>query len=392
MQINTHLFLVHDDLIPNITPALDTRFRPCNACLLTSPTTSDQAERLEMILKNAGVKVSRWQVNDSWDCDHLRERVLEFVASHGDGEIALNVSGGTKPMSLAAYEVFRYADKPIYYVHPERDHVIWLHPREWESFDLADRIKLPAYLTAHGMRLVKCESVSVPENLRQLTSALVKGVDRFEKPLTILNALAKQAEICLESPPIDMLKLQDPDMQELLGLFSSNGLLKVDSNNRLQFASEYARFYANGGWMEEHVYSVLYHLRKEIPTIQDLARNVQIEWDVKRSDVNNELDVTFLADNKLYIIECKTKKFDQSGNPDSDAAGVLYKLDTLRDYLGGVGAKAMLVSYRDISKVQKERAEEFSVRICDGNSIVNIGAVLRRWIGDKPNIFPSTCC
>lgn len=385
MRFDTHLFLVHDEQISNITPALDPRFRPCNACLLASPDRTEQVERLEAILKQAGVSVSRWQVGDAWDIDHLRERILEFVVSNeGGGDIVLNASGGTRPMSLAAYEVFRNLGKPVYYVHPERDHVVWLHPHDRESFDLADRIKLPAYFAAHGMKLVSAKRDGIPERFRELTDTLTRHISRFSTPIGTLNWLAAASKNSLATNPIDPETFHGKEMQELLGLFSANEVLQIEVDRRLRFSDQDGRFYVNGGWLEEHIYGVLFNLRKEIPSIQDIARNVLVEWDVNGSPVSNELDVVFLADNKLYIIECKTKRFENANAPNTDAAHALYKLDTLRDYMGGTGARAMLVSYRALSKAPKERAKEFGVRICDGDRIREIGAELKQWISKKP--------
>ncbi len=381
MQINTHLFLVHDDLIPNITPALDARFRPCNACLLTSPATAEQAERLERILKNAGVRVARWEVGDPWDIEHLRERILDFVVSNDDGNIVLNASGGTRPMGLAAYEVFRNLGKPVYYIHPERDHVVWLHPHDRESFDLADRIRLPAFFAAHGMKIVSARRDGIPEHLRGLTDSMIKNISRFSGTIGGLNWLAATSEKNLLTRSISPEQFQTKEMRELLGLFSANGLLKIEGERRLRFADQDALFYVNGGWLEEHIFGVICGLRKELPAIQDIARNVLVEWDVNGSPVNNELDVAFLADNKLYIIECKTKRFEKGDNAGADAAHALYKLDTLRDYMGGAGARAMLVSYRPLSRALKERAEEFGVRVCEGDGIRKFGEELKQWIG-----------
>ena len=383
MQIHTHLFLVHEDMISNITPALDPAFCPEEVFLLSSPVAIDQTERLELILKQSGVGVSRWPIDDPWDVEHIRERVLEFVVNHDHGDIALNVTGGTKPMSLAAYEIFRYLDKPVYYVQPERDYVVWLHPRDRASFDLADRIKLPAYFTAYGMRLVSCRRDGIPEHLRTLTESLIKGVSKFSGPLSILNALASQSEGSLVSPSLDERHVHSAYVQELIDLFVSHDLVKRIPQNKLCFPSEDARFYVNGGWLEEHVYGVLFNLRKEIPTIQDLARNIKVEWDIKGSPVENELDVAILADNRLYIIECKTKKFTSDKGPDVATADVLYKLDTLRDYLGGAGSRAMLVSYRDLTKATRLRAKEFGIEICGHEVIHKIETTFKNWITKK---------
>ncbi|MBK5275575.1 MAG: DUF1887 family protein [Desulfuromonadales bacterium] len=376
MQIHTHLFLVNDDLVPNITPVLDPSFCPKKVFLMSSSATHISAGRLKKILNDAGVVVHDWFINDSWDIEHVREKVLEFVGDHGHGDIALNVTGGTKPMSLAAYEIFHYADKPVYYVNPENDNVVWMHPRDRKSFDLADRIKLPLFFNAHDLRIVSSKNGAIPQKLRDLASLLVSDVSRYVHHLAILNYFASESEGTLLSPAQKNEHLKDQELQSLIKLLADLYLLTVDSKFRLRFMSEDARFFVNGGWLEEHVYSVLGGLS----SIQDLARNVDFVWDEKESPVKNEIDVAFLADNKLYLIECKTKNFECK---QSDADEVLYKLDTLRDYLGGKEARAMFVSYNRIPAIHKKRSEELGIKVCEGNAIRSIEAVLREWVSKR---------
>jgi len=106
-----------------------------------------------------------------------------------------------------------------------------------------------------------------------------------------------------------------------------------------------------------------------------------VEWDVQGSPVTNELDVAFLADNRLHLIECKTKRFDSNQSPEAQVAATLYKLDTLRDYMGGNDARAMLVSYRNLGNPPRLRASEFDIKICDGQGIQRLESVLTKWIG-----------
>lgn len=373
MQIPTHLFLINEDLVPNITPVLDPSFRPKQVFMMTSSATQIYADRLRRILNSAGVIAHNFPINDSWDIEHIREKALEFIDTHGHDDIALNVSGGTKPMDLAAYEIFHYADKPVYYVNPENDNVVWMHPRGRKSFDLADRIKLPLFFNAHDLRIVSRKNEAIPQKMRELTSLLVSDVSRYSHHLAVLNYFASESEGTLLSPAQKDEHLKDQDLQSLIKRLADLNLLTVDSKFRLRFMSEEACFFVNGGWLEEHVFSVLGGL----PAIQDLARNVDFVWDEKESPVKNEIDVAFLADNRLYLIECKTKNFECK---QSDADEVLYKLDTLRDYLGGKEARAMFVSYNHIPVIHKKRAEELGIRICDGNLITNINSTLQSWI------------
>ena len=381
-KVHTHLFLVYDDLVPNITPALDPRFRPEKVCLLVAPDMRLYADRLARLLREAGLKVDEWAIDDPWDIQHLYERVLALLADRTDVDVALNASGGTRPMSLAAFEAFRYADKPIYYVHPENDHVVWLHPHEYGSFDLADRIRLSTFLASQDLQLVSAVRQGVNDNLQSLTSTLVRKVGHFSPALAILNwyAAAATERQGMRSPSLNLKHLQHPELNELLDLFSEQGLIQFNSQQQLVFADEASRFYVNGGWLEEHVFGVLSRLRHELTTIQDLARNVVIEWDDQGSPVKNELDVAFLANNRLFLVECKTKKFEKDPSADSDIASTLYKLNTLRDAFGGIQGKAMLVSYRSLKKAALQRAHELGIEVCAESRIPALESFVRKWV------------
>ena len=148
MTIDTHLILVSEQAAPNITPIMDERFKPKNVVLLVSQDMTNRAEWLEQIYTKRGIKSRRWSINNAYDLEYIRDTVLELVAEYEDGGLALNATGGTKPMSIAAYEVFRELEYPIFYVHPKEDRVIWLYPSKQEGQDLADRIKLPEFLQA----------------------------------------------------------------------------------------------------------------------------------------------------------------------------------------------------------------------------------------------------
>ena len=84
--------------------------------------------------------------------------------------------------------------------------------------------------------------------------------------------------------------------------------------------------------------------------------------------VPNELDVAFLRNNRLHLIECKTRKF---AHDDEDAPGpeALYKLETLTDLTGGLQARAMLISYRELRGTLHARAADLGVSICAGEDL-----------------------
>jgi hypothetical protein len=375
---SVQVLLVSDQPTPNLTPAIDPRTRPDEVVLVVSHGKTEQAGWLEDTLKPRGIRVSRWAIDDPWDIVQVRERMLALAVEYDGSELVLNATGGTKPMSIAAYEVFRDLGLPIFYVHPANDHLVWMYPWERSGFDLADRLKLPAFLQAHGAQIDgDIERSGIPAQLRELGEGLVRDVQRLEQPLATLNWLASRAEGSL-TVTLERRQLGDRKLEGLLQRFVDAGAARLDGAE-LRFADEAARFFANGGWLEEYVFGVIQGLRGELKQIQDLARGVEVTRGGGQRPVRNELDVVFLADNRLYVIECKTRRFKSDG-ADGPGAETLYKLDTLAPLLGGLGARAMLVSFQPLSDPDRRRAKELAIRSCVGGELHGLADRLRRWV------------
>jgi hypothetical protein len=364
-DIHTHLFLVGSDLVPNITPALHHGF--CSGEIFLMAVRKDpHAERLKRILEARGsVPVRFWEIDFPWDISHIRQRTRDFLVAHGHKGAALNASGGTKPMALAAFEVFRQANKPVYHVHPAVDYVVWLHPEHHESFNLQDRLTLEDFFTAHDLHIVSSRATDIPPGLSELSATLLSRAGSLADALGMVNSYAARSKVGLTSPAVSINHLRYTKFTELLNLLEGRNLLwKVEHEGvtRLVFPDEACRFYVNGGWLEEHVYHQVADLKGRNPTIQGVARSVVFQWDERQSKVENELDVVMLADNRLTVIECKTMQFEGDGVKDAE---VLYKLAALRNYLGADRTRAVLISFRELPEKAKARAEEFGIKVCD---------------------------
>jgi len=265
---------------------------------------------------------------------------------------------------------------PIFYIHPEKDRLIWLHPGEWTAVDLADRVKLEHFLAAHGVSVHDKPVRNVPDQaLLQVGEAIVHDLERFQKPLGTLNWLAASAERNLRSSAI---KNDHGELRQLIDLFEMHEILRRKQGS-LQFASEAHRFFTNGGWLEYLVFDAVRRLRKKDMRIHDVVRSVQVARVHQDREVHNELDVVFLRDNRLHIIECKTRQFKGRGE-DSPGAETLYKLDTLGDVLGGLQARSMLVSYQQLRKADIDRAASLGISVCHGEQLQRLEQHLSRLV------------
>jgi hypothetical protein len=378
---DSHVYLVSSQATPNVTPALDPEIAPQRVILVVSPDMAAQADALEKVYAPRGIAVERWPVNNPWDIEHLRQRFLELAVREDGRAPVLNVTGGTKPMAIAAYEVFRAAGWPIFYIHPELDRLVWMHPAHLPPRELANRIRLDAFLTAHGADPVERPAAfGMPERLQTLAEALIGEVERYRNALRLLNWAAGSAEGSLISPNLSAEQLRRDDVRDLLDWFEAEKLLKR-RGERLHFASPEARFFVNGGWLEQYVYAVVQAVRREGPGIQDVSRGLEVSRQVGKERVRNELDVAFLAENRLYVIECKTRRFSEEPDTGGMGAEALYKLETIANVLGGLQARAMLASYQPLDPAVRRRAEDYRILTCSGAELQNLKARLRRWIG-----------
>jgi hypothetical protein len=321
MTITTHLILVSAQPIPNLTPIFDDTLRPKKVVMLVSPDMQERSKALENIYKPRGISVERCLIEDPWDADRMREQVEDMLLTqYPDGDIALNATGGTKLMSIAAYEAFRSCQLPIFYVHPEHDRLIWLSPK-LPDVDLSDRLKLEDYLMAYGSPVDKLDRMGVKEPIRQLTQQLLTDYDRYANELGTLNYLALKADNPQLTSEIEPGPQSKPLLWELLEQFEAAGLCKINGHS-LRFVDENARFTANGGWLEMHTYALFLNLKKTCG-IQDVACNITINRQpAGRAVVKNEIDIGLIKANRLHLIECKTGCLEKG-------ADVLYKLDSL---------------------------------------------------------------
>jgi hypothetical protein len=378
MKNTIHLVLVSTQAIPNITPILDERYRPDQVIMLLPKSMEAQADQLERIYKPRGVEVSRWLIDDAWDVEHIRTRVIDLLAENESSNIALNATCGTRPMSIAAYEAFRTFEKPIFYVHMETDHLIWMYPHGQPSVDLHDHIQLKEYLLCYGATHVnEGYKEGVIPSLRDLTLELVDNIKKYEPALATINyyaAMTKKGQ--LSSPTIEA--KQSSAFWRLVELFQQADLLE-SKNGQLIFKDEASRFIVNGGWLEMYAYACCVNLKQKL-VLQDLAHSIEVGRSQEGNTVLNELDVAFLKDNRLYLLECKTKRFDGNNLKHDEGAEVLYKLASIRDLLGGMQAKSMLVSFRPLKPHNRHRAKELDVETCCYEELRFLEEKIASWI------------
>lgn len=367
---DVHVCLVSEQATPNFIPVLDARFRPREVILVVSPQMRERATWLKKALARRVERVTEHVIADAWDIPGTQDALLELVAARASGDLALNVTGGTKPMAIAAQQVFQLANLPIFYVHPARNQVVPLFGGE-PAFGIEERVGLADFLAIHGFREKSRAVREHPERHALLAEEFVKEAERFAKSLRTLNWLAGHAKGVLRVA-LDR-HANDRSLEELLNKLVYYDIARIDKQ-ALVFPDESARAFVNGGWLELHIARVLADCARELG-VQDQAQSLVVE---SGGGARNELDVAFLAQNRLFLVECKTKHLAGS-EAEGPGAESLYKLDTLTA-LGGLNTRGMLASYQRLENWDRQRAADLHIRIVESGELRNLDRHLREWV------------
>lgn len=369
-----HILLVSDQAAPSLLPALDPALKPAEAVLMVSGKMQARADSLEAVLHESGVKTTRIALEDEHDFGKLESALLDVASSRDGQSIALNVTGGTKLMALAAQSIAVEAKWSVFYVDVDTDEVIWLG-RDAQRQALTQQLRLRHYLRGYGFTLE--EGIQRPQPSQRhndLLSTLITQVGSLEKPLAQLNWLGQKAE---EQKRLNV--TLSPDQQDSRGLealfriFQDAGVLTVEGD-KLTFADEAERSFAKGGWLELHVFRSVNALSGELG-LRDKAANLQVQ---DMDKVRNELDVAFMAKNRLFVIECKIARMDKPEAP--KANDTLFKLAEICRRVGGLGTRGMLASYRPLGEAEKRLAGALRIELVCGPELARLDEKIRNWV------------
>ena len=388
-KYDIHVCLVSAQAAPNLLPILDSAFKPKKAIFLVSKTMKQRAEYLAKTFEKLNVKVKLKNISDEFNFGLMEEEIFKLVEEYENESIALNVTGGTKLMSIAAENAFSVLGKPIFYIDTDSNHILFISKNEEQKWlpnlEMKAKNKIDIYLSAYGSTVLSTQNPIEREKYLPAIEPFIKNYDNYTQviPLLNLHATLSQSNGYKSEYTKDNKKIGKLD-ELLLGL-DYQGLLNYDGQT-IDFKNREIKTFLNGGWLEDYTYFQL----KEIANIEDIACGADVanpkfklgknEYSSENKGNKNEFDIVFMAKNKLHIIECKTQLMDKNGGIKAD--DILYKLETLKDY-GGLMTKKCLVSYFEVPEQVKNRAIFLNIEIIQGKDLQRLKSKIQEWIGKR---------
>lgn len=359
--------LVSEQAIPNLTPALDPHHRPARVVLVVSDDTmARRAAWLGEVFARHGLAHDIVRLAAPDDFASMSRQFRELAACHPAA--ALNATGGKKTMTLAAYRAFVDAGRPVFYVE-RNNRLYWLEPDQLAPGPLATVLSLRDLLTAHGQQIVERRTTADPR-IDALAAALMQDASGEQaRALTELGFFGEGEEKAIRTKSGLAFS---PQHREMLRLLRDKGFVR-QRGGEWTCAKEDVPV-VTGGWLEQYVWRTVHGLADRLG-ITDVCHGLKIAA-TDEPELRNEIDVAFVRENRLHLIECKAIK---PGVKNKSLADFIYTLESVRKN-GGLAARAALLTWGSRpGRADTARAADNRIRILAGPTLNNLELALRTW-------------
>ena len=386
-KFDVHVCTISGELTPNYIPVMHEKFMPKELVLLASNEMQQEVERFIQVIKSSHphIQIHTINIEDIYNMRALKEKVdlyiKQYIETNEDAEkqIVLNTTGGTKLMSFELLSLFNSWGLDSFYFKIENSEILYLNRERNEDESGGDeassiilipqKLNLPDYIKLHGHEVVGLQKYSTNHKKKELLEELITFPNRYQTDLSHLNyEINKVSDSILKVP---LTKTTMPVVDE----FIKAGYCSLEGKT-LVFATKEDKAFVRGGWFEDYVYSIV----SELDAIQALELNVQIKSTEEKVHKPNELDVSFMRNNRLYVIECKAANYE--GQARKSGVDSLNKLQTFNN-LGGRSTQLAFVSYFPVSSDMRDRAKGHNIEVIDGNNVRGLKKLLDRWSHDE---------
>lgn len=376
--------MVSEQTIPNILFIKD--HPEADRYIFLSTDRMEEAGKTNAILESAGIQNKDIQIiKVSHNNPGEIEDTLKTLTFEDGDEILLNITGGTKIMSLAAYQFFSNRNSRIFYLTLGKNEVNRIFPYPLKEGKINARLNLQEYFSAYGVRIQSSSSEFLrdPEFTRRFkkeifpeSSDIIWTIRELRNKKKVKKILEKKYQISFDHPAVGNFfqEEQEKNYSRAVPMEKIREFLQAIGFNSVELQKDETEFLI-GGWLEEYVYSYIKEHTGAGP--DNLLMNVTII----RENIKNELDVVFIHQNHLHIIECKTGLRTPFKNILADT---IYKQAALRQDFG-LDARSYLFTMDTVSdKNHLARAHYMNIALAD-RKILNDEQDLQNFIANHFN-------
>ncbi len=375
-----HVCLVSDQTIPNVLGIH--HFKPdyvvfCSTIKMENEGKTDAIiNALNLYGYDFSKKHKRVIVDQDCLEDCEQQLISEVYEKFKNDDLLVNLTGGTKIMVLAAYNVLKTAESvTMIYTPIPKNEYLEVYPRKGDCKTPQPypvKLSVEVYVAAYGVKvknskkieLLKTNAISnkdicewIVKHYREVENILASFYENLTGHRDDKNFLLKMTYSAKQQ--------SEKEFLNKLG-FISNRIEKTLSKNEIRFLT--------GDWLSDFCFNEIDKLE-----VDDCVTGIEL---VSPKGTDNEFDVMFTKDNALYIVECKSLK--QKHDKDAD---ILYKIRALQHDFGLrvngflVSTARTIISDRgEIRDSIVKRAEQCKSKVIHPDEIKDFSAWIKDYI------------
>lgn len=339
--------LVSDQTIPNVQLIKQLKAQVTDYLFVTTKGMEDKGTR-KWIESTCGIPEEQrdYIIVEEFSIKDIEEKLNAYDFKPCD-KIIVNLTGGTKTMTLVASDFFKKVANEIYYVTGRENEYVKLFPQRKKSvLGFSEQVTLKEYLSAYGFSIFESSlsGISFEQTCQIYLRFLTLKLDDYFDEMKYLS-LKRSGEKCVK--PEDYYKVSR---------FVETLSYKPIKNNQL---TKKEVKYLTGDWFEEFIGFTIKNeldisdeniligatLTKETPAKVKNDTRVLLNDDplISGNDSKNEMDVMFIYNGIFYSIECKSsiiayKIIEKNGEkierPYNILGETIYKSDSLKNRFG----------------------------------------------------------
>lgn len=371
----THLIALHGRRrAAALAPVLSGKFPIKTVTLICGVGSNTKAT--EALLAERGIDICLLRLADMDSPGVIKRALDRALNSQMDGGLSvLNLSGANPVFASIATQVFRSRKLPVLTFANRDDKLIWLAVPGGVQPELGieanSGLTLKEHLALAGMAITGCWQWL--HDLETRWNALCDLL--VETARTRGGLVADFGTICRRvsatSLITETLPADNPALLQLANCVVKLGYAESvqhgsdgSSGLRLRFKDIDTVNVVSGGWLEHHVLCAAKKLHS-IGVVQDAACGLKLDIG---GGVENELDGLILANDQLFVIECKARKGKGAGKTIGIGTETIYKIDSIRA-LRGFRAQAILVTLAEPTDVEARRLAEETIKFLSSSSL-----------------------
>lgn len=392
------IMLISDELAPQLI-AYGANPRP-HVILVVTEQMKKKAAVLKKLIKanwpKTAVKDQACIAETHATLAAYASKSLDELLLSGYSNIRINLTGGTKPMSLAfaaAASCLKTGVTAVY-VDTQRGVLDPVGPGESERLKTVMNLRMS--LAAKGLKTNSSSNNTAVFKAQMERRDVHHYLIENNQLVGLLNVIAEQMEFIVgdkkkpkswkQKEYMPLVRLANPSDERKLGfeidlgsasksataralatgllgkLFLDNGVLSElpyfkGKVMAMELTSKREIAYLKGGWLEAYVAKVFSQVE-----IDDWAANVEID-----GYSNNEIDLLACNGNQLLFAEVKSSNQTRVDNDNEKVAEkALYKQDSLGTTMGHYFREKWYISLQELDEADKLRAESLRIRVFAG--------------------------